>query len=290
MSTFVYGHRVESIAFVGLGYLEIFDALGLLNGLYSQVVRTRNVFKEAGPGYPYGAQRYEVLYALVNAIYLLFTAIYMCKEGLEHMLMPHHKEEFEGGISVVAVAFVSVCATLYSAVQYQNHRQLCILQNPHTSAALDQAYYRKDVGAILRYNQYVRTTIGCAIGVGVLFSVVSQPALSGLDPSVALVQGAVMFYLAGPTAKALARVLLQGTPEERILDVDRIVKEITSWSNVVSCKSPHFWTNTFGNLVGTIEINVSPTANEQDVLAHARRLFGDVVKDVTVQVMKESSS
>ncbi|KAK0523461.1 hypothetical protein OC834_005895 [Tilletia horrida] len=112
----VSGQARDSLAVTGLGYLVVFDALGVLNpvaaawmtGLEGARRRRKaeekalsNPYGAAGPvkegdvRRPYGAHRTSTLLHFTQSIYLLFAALYVCKESVEHALL--HPS---GGMSV----------------------------------------------------------------------------------------------------------------------------------------------------------------------------------------------
>ncbi|CAD6954268.1 unnamed protein product [Tilletia controversa] len=107
-SLWVSGQARDSLAVTGLGYLVVFDALGVINpvcaawmtGLEGARRRRKaeekalgSPFRASGPvkegdvRRPYGAHRTSTLLHFTQAIYLLFSAIYVCKESVEHALL-----------------------------------------------------------------------------------------------------------------------------------------------------------------------------------------------------------
>ncbi|KAF7732383.1 Two-component response regulator-like APRR1 [Apophysomyces ossiformis] len=75
-----------------------------------------------------------------------------------------------------------------------------------------------------------------------------------------------MFYLAYPTAKGLAKVLLQTTPDSLFNGVENRLREIRQDPNVAAVDRIHFWQNTYGQCVGTIEVQLRSEADEQATL------------------------
>ncbi|KAL9935679.1 hypothetical protein V8E36_005256 [Tilletia maclaganii] len=104
----VSGQARDSLAVTGLGYLVVFDALGVLNpvgaawmnGLEGARRRQKaeekavsrpysgsSSVKEGDVRRPFGAHRTSTLLHFTQAIYLLFSALYVCKESVEHALL-----------------------------------------------------------------------------------------------------------------------------------------------------------------------------------------------------------
>lgn len=68
----------------------------------------------------------ETLLLFVQAIFLLFSSVYICKESIEHVLLlgHDHGEDFTEVVLpnvLLATAFVS---TLFSAIALGNHNKL----------------------------------------------------------------------------------------------------------------------------------------------------------------------
>ncbi|KAG8807864.1 hypothetical protein FRC17_004229 [Serendipita sp. 399] len=95
----VMGQHAESLACTGLAYWVVFDALGAMLGIYGKLV-------DAGAASgslkrPYGAKRTETVALFAQSVYLLFAAVYICKETLEHALLSaddagHHHHHSQG--------------------------------------------------------------------------------------------------------------------------------------------------------------------------------------------------
>ncbi|PWN28414.1 hypothetical protein BDZ90DRAFT_274151 [Jaminaea rosea] len=100
-SLWVSGQSTDLLSVTGMGYLVVFDSLGSFNDVLAQWVgsvkgrshgKDRHRVAEA-----YSTQRVGTLLNFVQTIYLLFAAVYVCKESIEHVLL-------EGGESEAAAA------------------------------------------------------------------------------------------------------------------------------------------------------------------------------------------
>ncbi|KAJ1576021.1 hypothetical protein NDA11_006559 [Ustilago hordei] len=102
------GQEVDSLSATGLGYLVVFDAMGILSSAISDWaleweqhasdLRRRSGKAEGGTlRRPYGMHRVSTLLHFVQTIYLLFASVYVLKESVEHALL-------EGGSGVDATA------------------------------------------------------------------------------------------------------------------------------------------------------------------------------------------
>ena len=97
----VTGQAGESLAVTGLGYLVVFDALGAFSAVMIEG-RARGIdvvwdilgrgsarVSEQAVRYPFGTHRLVTLSLFSQCVYLLFSAVYVCKESVEHVLLMH---------------------------------------------------------------------------------------------------------------------------------------------------------------------------------------------------------
>ncbi|PWY99025.1 hypothetical protein BCV70DRAFT_201246 [Testicularia cyperi] len=94
----VAGQDADSLAATGLGYLVVFDAMGILSSaiadwasewdLHVSDLRRRSGKTEGiSLRRPYGTHRVSTLLHFVQTIYLLFASVYVLKESIEHALL-----------------------------------------------------------------------------------------------------------------------------------------------------------------------------------------------------------
>ncbi|KAM0790204.1 hypothetical protein ACM66B_005519 [Microbotryomycetes sp. NB124-2] len=99
-SLWVSGQNRESLAVTSLGYFVVFDGLGALGTvLVDGTPRAAGLLRTSSEQTlrrPFGGQRLGTLSHFSQAIYLLFSAVYVCKESVEHVLLLHGASEDEG--------------------------------------------------------------------------------------------------------------------------------------------------------------------------------------------------
>lgn len=87
----ISGQTVDLLSVTGLGYLVVFDAMGVLNECLSQWLAASksvsSVRDRHRAAHFYSARRISTLLNFVQTIYLLFAAVYVCKESIEHVLL-----------------------------------------------------------------------------------------------------------------------------------------------------------------------------------------------------------
>ncbi|KAJ9475938.1 hypothetical protein PHBOTO_005992 [Pseudozyma hubeiensis] len=92
------GQEADSLSATGLGYLVVFDAMGILSSAISDWAleweqHASNLRRRSGKPEgatikrPYGMHRVSTLLHFVQTIYLLFASVYVLKESVEHALL-----------------------------------------------------------------------------------------------------------------------------------------------------------------------------------------------------------
>lgn len=95
----VSGQQIGSLSTTGLGYWVVFDAFGLGVGRLAPPWLAKPPPAAAGSALaekeamrkkirrPYGNGRMETVLMFAQAVYLMFSAVYVCKETVEHLLL-----------------------------------------------------------------------------------------------------------------------------------------------------------------------------------------------------------
>ncbi|KAI8990217.1 cation efflux family-domain-containing protein [Pilobolus umbonatus] len=270
------GTQKESLSLIGYSYLMLFDALGVLNSFVSSILRNHPEFGVSNTKRPYGAHRYEIVFALGTTIYLLFATMHNTKESLEHFLLQtHHMEESHDtspnqlSIGMFLLMGTAISATCFSSVGLRNHDNFVryLRRRPTTVHGFSYNVINRarisPINAILS-NIYSLSIVLC--GTVILVFYVCNMITPFIDKVIAFMESVIMCYLGYPTAKGLSKVLLQTTPNTVQSGVDNRLREIMTDSNILAVNKVHFWQTTYGKCVGTIEITVSPEADEQAVL------------------------
>ncbi|KAF9356536.1 Endoplasmic reticulum zinc transporter [Mortierella sp. NVP85] len=266
---------------IGLAYIMLFDAFGVLNIFVSSVIHMDKRMQRATVKHPFGIQRFEVLFGLSNAIFLLFIGMNMLKESLEHLMLEdgHHNNDNERGThhTVARVplfwTWIGLGATLISALGYRNHDQFCQLLRTAPFTSNRGAYGRTNNSKleILTRNRFTLTSLACVVGV---ILVAMFPRVEALDNLVAIGQSMAMFLLGGPLAKTLGMILLQTTPPGALENVEEAIRQLSATNPaILRLERAHVWTNTYGQLIGTLIVSVAIGADEQAILATIHQRF-----------------
>lgn len=86
-----------------------------------------------------------------------------------------------------------------------------------------------------------------------------------------------MFYIGIPAATALAKILLQTTPDPLQSQIEGVLREIQHNTSILTVHSMHLWQNTFGQPVATLQVHIRPEADEDIVLEEVRRKFDGII-------------
>lgn len=272
------GTNRESLSLIGFAYLMIFDALGVLNSFISSVLRTNAAFGISNTKRPYGAHRYEIVFALGTTIYLMFATMHNTKESLEHFLLQDHhgvevhdtdEHHLKFSLGMFFLVGTAITATCLSSITLRNHDNFVryLRRRPSTVHGFTYNVINRARGNpihALLSNIYSALIVLC--GSVILLTYMFGIATPFVDKFLALSESAVMLYLGFPTAKALAKVLLQTTPNTVQNGVENRLREIQQDPQIVRVDRVHFWQTTYGKCVGTIEVQVRPEADEQAVL------------------------
>lgn len=93
-SLWASGQSTDLLSVTGMGYLVVFDSLGSFNEVLARWVASAKQQSRSVNGKDrhrvaeaYATQRVGTLLNFVQTIYLLFAAVYVCKESIEHVLL-----------------------------------------------------------------------------------------------------------------------------------------------------------------------------------------------------------
>ncbi|GAA5856600.1 hypothetical protein JCM9279_002981 [Rhodotorula babjevae] len=277
----VQGQAAESLAVTGLGYLVVFDGVGALSSvLLEQEGALERTLGALGSGKnltirrPYGPARLVTLSHFSQAVYLLFSAVYVCKESVEHVLLLHGPHDAEGahgaghggvghgeGLAVLGeghgdsialptrALFLSAACAVTLALFARNHAGLshALSRRAATSSSKPSAaQLALGPPAVLTalVNPFTATVLLFSVGLLGAAVVLPPAQLAPVDKVVALLESAAMFYVAQPAASATGHVLLQTSPGKgtaAVRAVEGLVSELEALPAISSVDPPHIW-------------------------------------------------
>lgn len=90
-----------------------------------------------------------------------------------------------------------------------------------------------------------------------------------------------------PFAIFTGKILMQTTPAHLITQLDKSLREASTLDGVLEFREEHFWTLSFGVLVGSLHVRIRRDADEQLVLAHVWNKLAGIVQTLTIQIFKD---
>lgn len=107
-----------------------------------------------------------------------------------------------------------------------------------------------------------------------------------IDTLVALVMTPMLVMNLWPLFVNSTFILIQATPNILLNQLDQVLTEVSAVEGVLEVLEHHFWTLTYGSIVGTLHIKVRRDANEQLVSSQLASKF-PMVSKLTIQVIKD---
>ncbi|KAG5651787.1 hypothetical protein H0H81_007399 [Sphagnurus paluster] len=277
----VTGQQVGSLSVTGIGYWVVFDAFGI--GLACVLPSWLEGKLESGSGSerrkirrPYGNTPIQTVFMFAQAVYLMFSAVYVCKETVEHLLLSagggegHHHHHGDEDPSLVGIEFpiYFACLTLFtlaaSAIMYDNHTKLrsvtgarvpsvrsilrALLSSPASSSR--SKFHQPEPEpttslARILVNPFTVAPLAFTLGVLGLALLVPASQHRTCDLILAAAIAAVTFHLAYNACTVLGVVLLQTAPPRgasgRMEAFLRVMREIERHPQVVHLPAPHIW-------------------------------------------------
>ncbi|WFD07147.1 hypothetical protein MVES1_002505 [Malassezia vespertilionis] len=285
----------DSLGLVGLGFMFVFDALGLLSTTWMRVLDAKaqretiqhqmTVLAEdtaASPttaeiAQPFGLRRLETLLDFSLVVYLLFAAIYMCKENLEHALLAAgqpHEEDRQGIHLPVFILLAAMVMTIFTNGLLRCHARLATA----CGMGLDPRLGLDGLSTRKSRNHARNTSVLSAplVAAGPLYDAVSNPfgmmtlfftpvlcfcalflpatQVASLDKILAGLQGAAMLYISISALGPLCKVLLQASPSQKLpqmLHLHRALDTIEQHALVSQVKDAKVWQLTLPSLAYT---------------------------------------
>ncbi|EST07321.2 ATP phosphoribosyltransferase, catalytic domain protein [Kalmanozyma brasiliensis GHG001] len=273
------GQEVDSLSATGLGYLVVFDAMGILgNAVADWLVEweqhasdlRRRTPKSDGTALkrPYGMHRVSTLLHFVQTIYLLFASVYVLKESVEHALLEgegsgasghdhSHAHAEKVGIEMPNLLLaLSLAACVLSNMVMGNHAKLVAACGISTSTTGPPGGRHGRSGSVLMRpsqlaspflallaNPFSLTVLFFASSL--LFAGLTMHGIqiAALDKVLAGLESVAMFYVAYPASVALGKVLLQTAPRDspHVQALHRALKGVEANPLVAYVHPPNVW-------------------------------------------------
>lgn len=311
----VLGQIRDSLALVGIGFLLVFDTMGLGIALWRyrsikmQLKNTTDSFR-----LPFGPHRFETLLDFSLVLYLFFSGIYMCMENAEHALLASsapHEEDRAGLILPRTVLAVAVLLCVGTNVVLRNHDRLAAACGMSLDAgdSLDgrpRRSHARHVSVLARPMLAVQPAydaLSNPFAVMILFFVtvlflsamLLPPAqAASFDKLVAGLQGASMICVSVTALRPLCKTLLQAAPsakDTQALKLHKALSVVETHPAVVGVPQIQMWQLALPSL-GYTEVGVGTDgkrglANVLSMRRHAK--MAPLVVAVHIKLQRNAS-
>ncbi|KAF9029544.1 hypothetical protein BDZ89DRAFT_1065326 [Hymenopellis radicata] len=297
----VCGQQIGSLGCTGMGYWIVFDSFGLGLGSVLPGWLGPGDSKKQRSRRPYGNARVETVLMFAQAVYLMFSSVYVCKETVEHVLLSmgggdghhhHHGDEETGyGIDFPVVSILlALCSVVASAFYFDNHSKLVNVTGnriPSPGAfirSLSSTHHIHDPPpttplAIILSNPYISSPLLFGVCLLLVASLVPSSQHTACDLVIATLITVVTFNVSYSASFILGTVLLQTSPPRgassgRMEAFLRAMREVERHPQVLHLPAPHIWQltpaamgKTGGTLIVSLELHVRQDMPDDDVLA-----------------------
>jgi len=220
--------------------------------------------------YSYGYERFEILSGFSNAVLLIFLSLFLFFEMIERFI---HQPPVESG-PVMVLTVLGFLVNVFAVVVFHKHT----LMRSESKRAQES----------LRISKFQRIMIDSLSYFCVLLSALLVDwGWRIADPIAAAIISVLVLFTALPLAKDTGRVLLQATPLKDKDTLYKLLREAQTEQGVLDITNEHFWTQSPGVVVGSVQARVRSDANEQHVLNRISKLFAPYVSHLTVQIEKD---
>ncbi|KAF8147262.1 hypothetical protein B0H34DRAFT_343292 [Crassisporium funariophilum] len=274
-SLWVTGQQVGSLSCTGLGYWVVFDSLGV--ALSKVVPGWLASDSNAGVAEkekerirrPYGTGRVETVFMFAQAVYLMFSSVYVCKETVEHLLLSaggaeghhhHHGDEVEGlGIDFpIVMTFITFISLLGTAFFYENNTKILNVTGnriPSLSSMIRSLWSTSRHAhdpppttplALMLSNPFVVSPVFFCLSILFVAMFIPSGQHRVADLMLALLIAALTFKVAYRASVVLGTVLLQTSPPRGLSNGKmeaflRAMREVERHPQVLHLPAPHIW-------------------------------------------------
>ncbi|XP_021004485.1 zinc transporter 7 isoform X1 [Parasteatoda tepidariorum] len=294
-----YGVWTNSLGLISDSFHMFFDCTALLAGLAASVITKWR----ANDRYPYGYVRAEVLAGFVNGLFLLFIAFFIFSEAVERAIEPpevKHERLFVVSVLGFLVNLVGIFAFQHGhnhshgggdhghshGGQSHNHEHG---HNHSHGFGNDKSEEQPTNGgnSQIMHGVFLHILADTLGSVGVIVSAIlmSQFGWMIADPICSMFIATLIGFSVIPLLKDSTSVLMQRTPKALDHVLPGVYQRVMQLDGVYSVQEPRFWTLCSNVYIGTIKLEVAPTADARYLLSHTHNIFTQVgVRQLYVQI------
>ncbi|KAL5008541.1 hypothetical protein ScPMuIL_014122 [Solemya velum] len=279
----------NSMALTAYTYLTIFDIMSLLTCLISFWVK----LQKPTPAFSFGYERFEVLAVFASTMLAQLGSLFIIKESIERLLeQPEiHTDRLLVG---TLYAFMFHMFITYSV----NNRAInhvidasssSWLQEHMTDMSESVCHVIPGLSKLLlpRINPFALIAFTGGISMLVTYILIDAKNYLYADTWAAIAIAIMTCGTMFPISIYTGKILLQTSPSHILGQLDKVLREASTLDGVLEFRHEHFWTLSFGTLVGSVQVRVRRDADEQMVLAHVYSRLSNLVPILTIQIFKD---
>ncbi|KAI9295799.1 hypothetical protein K502DRAFT_324133 [Neoconidiobolus thromboides FSU 785] len=255
---------VESLALAGIGYVTIFDSLGLANSLLAKLTVEPSI-SDSSNVYPYGLKRFEIVVNFVTVIYGLFASINMIKEGLETLLLGEFDHSINPSTLFLGYGYYLCIPIIINIFVY-----LATMFPYRTHGFFAQLRFQKNKSTSIKHLKSINSFIVSSL----FFSMCSLCLLTNntfgfhpefFDSMISLMQAIVLLYLTTPLSIRISMILMHTLPSFLQSPVKKALNDVTSLPFIDRYDNLHIWQNGYGEFMGTVQIFAHANVNLNEI-------------------------
>lgn len=236
--------------------------------------------KDGDNAYSYGLGRANVFAAFVTLLSVVFVCLFTIVEAF-HALPPSTVHS-----QAVPVAILSFATNCIGMIFFYHFSQP---NGPSRHPSAEDRGKREPGRAMNMQGVFLHALNDCLSTAGLLAAFFLSHWRQWAWVY-AFVYMAVAFWMLSrcyPLLHSCLLILLQSTPQEVALNLERCIREITFYDGILECSRCHWWSLNPGNVVGTVNLRIRSDANEADIIQYVRKLLSPFVATLTVQLEKD---
>nr|CAD7404084.1 unnamed protein product [Timema poppensis] len=255
MVEFMYGVWTNSLGLISDGFHMLFDCSALVMGLLASVMARWKPSKT----FSYGYSRVEDLSGFINGLFLLVISLFVFSEAITRLIDPPHVNTHR----LLIVSVGGLIVNLLGIIAFR-HSHTHGSDNHHNNShgSHGHSHNANMQGVFLHV---MADTLG---SVGVIFSsiLIDQFGWYVADPVCSIFIAVLIFLSVLPLLKHSALVLLLRTPRHIEEHIPQALNQVFAVEGIVSVGQPHFWQHSSKICIGSLHIQASPIASEQNII------------------------
>ncbi|CAL8121992.1 unnamed protein product [Orchesella dallaii] len=253
---FLYGTLTNSLGLISDGFHMLFDSMALCIGLSASVICRWKPSKT----YPFGYGRIEVLSGFLNSFFLLVIASMIMIEALQRLHDPP-------GVDAKRLLPISLIGLFVNLIGIYTFRSNSVISHGHSNG------HNVNVKGVFLH---ILADLMGSIGVITSSLLIHNYGLLVADPICSMIIATLIVVSVLPLLKETSKMLLLAVPSGLEKNLQQTVLQILTTEGVKGYRNPRFWTHAPSVFTGSIHVQATEDANEQQVIRQVNNLFSSI--------------